>query len=320
MNHLTTEVIKVTPGQAEIWLRNDLYSRQRPLRNSHIAFLVEQMKKEQFAIGTQIYFAKLNDRLHLIDGQHRLSAIAQSKVSLPIIVTTNHVNTEDEVAWLYTAFDRQLTRTAADAVRAVQPAGVEGWRAWQVNAFIGALKIVCRGFMVGSMNRKVGMPEILFGLNNWALYGKEYFDAIEGGDKDISRKLKRAPCVAIGISTFRFAKDVGAFDFWQQVAEDDGLNADDARKQLNKRLITLDIPTPGSTVMARIDDLSIIKICTVAWNSYANNRSMKSLPISKGKYYPISYTPFDYSKSVKEYRQMYDDGYQANMPQLETDV
>lgn len=312
MNRLTTEVIEVTPEQAKSWLENNLYSNQRPLRRRHVVFLLDQMKKEQFAIGTQIYFAKLEDSLHLIDGQHRLSAIAQSETPLPVIVTTNHVSTIDEIAWLYTAFDRQMTRTAANAVRAVQPTGIEGWTSWQVNTFVGALRLVCPGFMKGTMYNNVGMPEILFGLNDWAPYAKEYFDVISGGDKDISRKLKRKPCLAVGMSTLRFAKNASSnspYDFWQQVAEDDGLNANDARKQLNKRLITLDVLSPGSATVVRVDDISIIKLCTVAWNSYVNNKPMDRLPISRGRQYPINFTPFDYSKSVKEYRDMYDDGY-----------
>ncbi len=321
MNYLKTDAIEVTPELAKEWIENNLYSRQRPLRKDHVRFIAEQMRKGQFAAGTQLYFAGLKNRLHLIDGQHRLNAIVMSEISIPFVVTINHVNTEGEVAWLYTAFDRQLTRSPSAAVWAVQPAGVEGWKKWQIDVFVGALNLVCQGF---TGRTKVGIPEILFGLDDWAPYAKEYLNLIEGADKDIGKKLRRKPSLAVGMSTLRFAKGISPNapdDFWCQVAEDDGLSANDPRKHLHKRLLTLDIPSPGSATIVRVDDTSIIKLCTAAWNSYANNRVMGKLVVSRTRKYPILYTPFDNSKSTKEYQKMYDDGYKDyNMPPPETDV
>ncbi len=321
MNHLTTEVIEVTPAQAKSWLENNLYPRQRPVRKEHVSFLAEQMSKNQFISGTQVYFTKLDSDLYLVDGQHRLNAIARSGITLSMVVTINHVNNKNDTAWLYTAFDRQLTRKISDAIKAVQPAGVDEWKAWEINTFAGALSLACMGF---TGHRKVGFPEILFGLDDWAVYARQYFEAIIGADKDVARKLRRRTCVAVGMSTFRFAEDASLpHNFWVQVAEDDGLMADDARKQLHKRLITLDIPSPGSTIRISVNETYIIKLCTIAWNAYVEQRPMGKLPISKGQQYPILHTPFNFSKTTKEYREMYDNGYKdydPNMPQPVIDV
>jgi len=80
---ITSEVMRVTPPLAERWLRKNIVNR--PLSKNWVANLAQRMIDGDWALnGSSIVF---DENGLLSDGQHRLSAVASSGVTIETIVT-----------------------------------------------------------------------------------------------------------------------------------------------------------------------------------------------------------------------------------------
>jgi hypothetical protein len=55
MKHIKTTLMQVHPEQAERWLMQNNFLRQRPLRGWHVKYLAQAMKADRFLEGTQIH-------------------------------------------------------------------------------------------------------------------------------------------------------------------------------------------------------------------------------------------------------------------------
>jgi hypothetical protein len=103
---MKTEVMTVTPELAEKWLINNRHNRK--IRKSHIASLSAALKRGEWLLTHQgIAFDASGN---LIDGQHRLEAIAKTKISAVMMVT---VGADPAV---YSAIDIGATRSFADVL------------------------------------------------------------------------------------------------------------------------------------------------------------------------------------------------------------
>jgi hypothetical protein len=82
---MVTETILVTPTIAAAWLKRNLGNR--PLVERHVDDLVWEMKNGKFRTTPQGLAFNLDEEL--VDGQHRLTAIVRSGVSIELRVTFN---------------------------------------------------------------------------------------------------------------------------------------------------------------------------------------------------------------------------------------
>jgi hypothetical protein len=84
-DQMVTETILVTPTIAAAWLKRNLGNR--PLVEKHVEDLVWEMKNGKFRTTPQ--GLAFNLREELVDGQHRLTAIVRSGMSIEMRVTFN---------------------------------------------------------------------------------------------------------------------------------------------------------------------------------------------------------------------------------------
>ena len=82
-DHPTMETILVTPALAELWLRSWNYDN-RPLRSSRVRALAADMVAGRFTLNNDMITFAPDGRL--LNGQHRLSAVVLSGVSVLMIV------------------------------------------------------------------------------------------------------------------------------------------------------------------------------------------------------------------------------------------
>ena len=122
---MKSKVVMIDPSLAAAWLaKNAQYNR--PMRKTVVTNYAEQMKAGQWQLTHQGVAFDVNGIL--IDGQHRLAAIVQANVIVPLMVTVNAPAVSFEM------LDCGLKRTVAD--RLVMNAKV-------VAALSGAIQI-CR--------------------------------------------------------------------------------------------------------------------------------------------------------------------------------
>lgn len=102
------EVISVTPAMAESWLK--IHAKfQRPLSDKKVAEWVRLMHLGQFKLTHQ--GIAITNRGEILDGQHRLAAIAKSGITREMVVTLNADPTT------FDSLDRGYTRSNLSVMR-----------------------------------------------------------------------------------------------------------------------------------------------------------------------------------------------------------
>lgn len=120
---MKSKVMMVDPSLAAAWLAKNA-QHNRPMRKTTVASYAEQMQAGQWQLTHQGVAFDVNGIL--IDGQHRLAAIVQANVIVPMMVTVN------APAVSFETLDCGIKRTVAD--RLVMNAQV-------VAALSGAIRI-----------------------------------------------------------------------------------------------------------------------------------------------------------------------------------
>jgi hypothetical protein len=104
---IKTEIITVTPELAAEWLKTK-NTGNRPVTRSHVRFLASQMERGEWNFtGEAIQFSESG---RLIDGQHRLHAIVDSKTSQSLLVVSGVPDSSQSV------IDTGKTRSAGDVL------------------------------------------------------------------------------------------------------------------------------------------------------------------------------------------------------------
>lgn len=104
MSNLTAKIEKITPAQAKEYLNQNINNRK--LRKTVVARYVKDMVNGDWQPGTSTIV--FNGDGTLIDGQHRLAAVAESGVTIEMIVTRNAPSAARE------AIDTGLKRSLKD--------------------------------------------------------------------------------------------------------------------------------------------------------------------------------------------------------------
>ena len=230
------EVKTITPAMAVQILSEDLFGRQRQRAASHVGFLLETMERGEFDTGSPLRFGRLDGKLYLIDGQHRLAALIQYKKTMEWVVITTECDTADHLAPLYARIDRGRGRSIADALRALGAYAGSDLTSTQVQIVMACAPIFATNLVhingVGAHYNMKSAEGRAATMEPWKAAACAYFDAISGASVEIMKLLHRRSVAVVGIATFADAPaNLVARDFWSGVAKDDGLSAIDPRKQ-----------------------------------------------------------------------------------------
>lgn len=262
----------VTPEMAQNYLQDTPYSKQRPLRQSHVSFLAQEMERGNFIQRTALHLAYLGGEAHLVDGQHRLSAVVKSGLSQTFTITRSVVNSADELAWLYTHLDRGMVRTFHDLTSAMDVAEKTGLSQREVN-YLGSAILFMESGCIGSKG-KVNERESLERINLYAPYARTFFDLAEGAEVRLRRASARASTLSLALLTLRhstsYAVKKGApapADFWRGAIYDDGIPAHDGRKFANRHLL-LAVMYGGGKDRTMMTPASAVRYLASCFNAY----------------------------------------------------
>lgn len=299
------EVVKLSPANAKTWLDTLDMSLEREIRPLWARHLHEQMMAGRF-IGRTVLITAVNGEVeYLLDGQHRLMALARGGVPpAEFIVNRYRVEGRKEAAIIFGKLDQGLKRRLGDVANAYELFDLTGFKArGPINKVAAAYKMIETDFGYGlnAGHAFLDLDVTVGHVVEWAPYGHLFYDAIGRGG--IRALITKAPVMGVALLTLK-AEPEQAADFWHQVNQNDGIGRHDPRARLHRWLYESRMkgatPTQGRVYTNSTFALTAAK----CWNSYLEGKSVKALRMAsiEGGGYRIGQTDYRIgsSKYVKE--------------------
>lgn len=235
----TTEIEKIEGARAMYILEVNEYKHQRPLSQQHVDFLEKEVLMGRFNQFTTIVFARIDGQDFLMDGRHRMWAVANTNVAQFFNVVTIEMS-EEEAAWYYGNIDIGRRRSPSDMWRAFELPDQLKLNTTEMNSFGSAIKFMMNGMY--RQNIQVHKEQQLAGIHMYAPYAVEYFGLVRPS-RIQSASPRRAATIALGLLTLRFPyvnvklPERTPQLFWETVVTGDGLISGDARKLVYEYLL-----------------------------------------------------------------------------------
>lgn len=265
---------EVDSEKARTWLLNFPYERQRNMRVWWVQKLKNIMRAGKFKQGTQISFGVLNGSEYLTNGQHRLTAINETGLPQTFSILKTKVQNEEELAQLYIAEDRHLTRSFNDIARAYDLQDKLHLNQSQLSKMKTAINFIQLGFTIGRVAGGMTDTDMFYLLGSFASAGKRYFDLIAGCPREMKVPLTRAATLSVALVTLKETpKEIvwRTNEFWHGLAlpELETWSENDARTLCYRHLINTFMPygRGGVVVMAQSFSARYVAAC---YNYYMN--------------------------------------------------
>lgn len=282
--------VLITPELAAR-IANECYYEPQDHRGnseSHIDLLANEMKHGRFSGGTQIHFGRVGDNYFLLDGNHRVRAVARSGKSVEFTLLVDEVPNKKALGPLYWRHD--FIQRKRQMVLAAQVSGGINLTQAHTAAALAAIGIIATGFTRGTANNSVlnimKSPDArLEAFRPWQRHAEQYFGAVSTAPKSFGGRLKRAGYVAVGMATFKYQPEKAA-QFWGGVAADDGLRKGDPRKALIRHMT--EVTLRGGSAYSS-EGFVAAALC---WNAFYENRQLSVLKLGAANFY-IAGTPIE---------------------------
>lgn len=277
----------LTQKDAQDILSHNRYDGQRPMRKWWINFLSDQIDSGAFIQDTAIHFASVNggDPV-LVDGYHRLNAIANARKPVRVVEIHHRVKDENDLALLYSRLDQGLKRNfsdVADAWNLIEVTGLDNkTQLNQLNAATNMMKTNWNRLSGLSSTRD--LEDSVNSVIEWAGPAKAYFSAVHGGE--LGSLVLKAAIMAVGLVTMRHELSL-AHDFWYQVSNSDGIGKDDPRNRLHKWIYD-NRTMRGYGGKSIYSNYQMALVSARCWNAFVNNQTLQKLyipsPDASGNY------------------------------------
>lgn len=253
----TVEIIDVTPELAEEWLSRN--PKNRNLRGQVIASYARDMLSGSWVLNGET--VKISSAGHLLDGQHRLSAVVESGTIVPMIVVSGV-----EASAMPTV-DTGAKRTYADALR------LQGEENTSVLAAVTRRALLWqRGYRVkpGSVS-PTGLE-----LNAFLNEHRRLRTSAEVATKLAPRALVAASILGLAHFLFSDLDPDEAGWFHARLADGDGLAADDPIAALRNRIVKMRV---GG---GRVNETEALALVVMAWNAWRAGETRSKLQLPRG--------------------------------------
>lgn len=270
---IRTGRLLVSPPLARRILDEANYDRQRRVSPVQIQRAVDLIGGTQWVDDHQIWFAKLGDQIHLVDGQHRLSAIWLTGAAKVFQAQVVEVSSQEAVHDLYSRFDRfGRKRTDAELLTSLGFAEGLGVSRLLARAAFRCAPILASDFIGGKFGSSGPVPtdqDKVAYLEPWSELIAEYDRLLEGAETDLGRALKNPGIVALALVTLRDQR-LKATKFWGDIAQDDGLRKGEPQHTLVVALRNRSFKGSG---------MDGAKTAAVAWNAFYNGRKLSLIRV-----------------------------------------
>lgn len=284
-------VVTIAPGIATRMLNELNFPGQRKVEGSRVYGHRYAIIKGDWVEGHAITFASLPDgRIWLVDGQHRLTAISQSEAAVPVTVRIVPVESVKEAQKFYAGFDQKKSvRTDKQILDAVDAAKEAGLTTRMAQAVYAAAPLLLNNLepLSGSENTKK-RPEVFLQYNKletlqlWSKEAREYEQICKAASKDLLRGMRQSGMLAVALYTLRH-QPARAREFWEGLANQDGLRKHDPRATLYKDILTRSLNS--GSVRQRV------QMPALAWNAFCEGRDLKIIKCIEGAALTLWGTP-----------------------------
>lgn len=286
-------VVGISPAGAQSILDELNFPGQRVIDSRRVFGHRHAIIKGDWMESYPIHFAALPDgRMWLVDGQHRLAAIAEGIESVRVAVRVVDVESEQEARSFYAGFDgKGSVRTNVQILDAVELAKSIGMSNRMTRATYEAAPLLLNGLepLAGVVQMRAN-PGIYLQSNRlaavtaWADQALQYEAAIKSAGVTLSEKLRQTGPVSVGLYTLRH-QPAKAREFWKGVADNDGLRKGDPRHTLVQDLLARSMNT--GSVRQRVQQSAL------AWNAFFTGRDLKIIKCVVGATITLAGTPLD---------------------------
>lgn len=261
----------ISPARAAEMLTDfNTFEGQRAVRPRHVAYLLSAMQAGEL-VDLALIFAELPDGSRmLVDGQHRLTALAQFTKPLPASIVVHRVNDRRQLATRYAMIDRQASRTPGEMLHAFGLDARTGLSRTTLSYVGAGVTIVASGFSRYAISHTRSLIKRTHDVEAWLPEGLIYARWLEGGSQEVTKLLWRAPVVAVALATIRYQPTV-AETFWKSIVDEAPIPKFDARARLLAYL--------RSNRVAPIGQYLYCRHVAGAWNAYFTGRTLERLQI-----------------------------------------
>jgi hypothetical protein len=287
----TVEKKVITPEIAFSLLQSD-HEYQRPLKRKWVSFLAKEMTAGNFVTNTIGICEDSDGKKYLVNGQHTLSAIFESGVTLELPVETFFINNSEDVASIYSVVDKQKKRTRADTLRAYKLEEKLDLPYTFINSFSTSAYFILNNFRGQSGVGLITDKEVVEFMVEWSEFAKKYYRSIEHCNTQ-RHSFMRKDIMSIGIITSRYSSK--SHEFWSLTSTDDGLRLGDPRKTLRRWIEDVGYSgTGGSTAKKRlVGTQTAVRCVAIAWNAYVEGRETRILSVKNPSLpFSIKESPF----------------------------
>lgn len=263
----------IGPELAKRILDGANYERQRKVRSDALRRAITLVKSDAFVDGLQIWFARCQGRVYLIDGQHRLSGVWLSGVERVFDVQVIDCADLDDVHSHYIRFDRfGRRRSDAEVLSSIDLAHELGLEkrmaiaAWKATAFIADDFPQKLSMATSKLPTDESKADFVHAMSSEVA---AFAEALDYADTELKRGLQLPSVVAVGLLTFR-DQPAKAKEFWEGVAMDDGLRRGDPRHTLVKALRARQV---------RGGHLGGARVAATAWNAFYEGRQLTLIKV-----------------------------------------
>lgn len=274
----------VDPALAERILSEANYSGQRPIRDHHVADLASQIERGLFGAATQIYFILFEDRLHLVNGQHRLRAVVAAGRPVEFQLAIETAETAEALSTAYFRHDRLARhRSTSEVLTAVGIGDRYGISAGLTKSVFMATPLLARRFARPNYQSDPLVRDDAARLavaQPWWETAATYEAMIGSTTRSIKKRLLNPQVVAVALVTLKHNPERAA-KFWGGIANNDGLRKGDPRHTF----LANDRDTRGANP-------TMAAIAATAWNAWFEGRTLGSIRVYDGSPIRIMGTPY----------------------------
>lgn len=265
--------VEIGPELAAYILETCWYSGQRKVRPDHVETVAELMVKEHWNAGHQVAFGLLEDKLHLVNGYHRLHAIVNTGLNQVFQNLIVEVKDGLELAQLYASFDTtQKGRSTGDILSAMGVREVTGVPAMLSRGVLLAIPFIQSG--LATPKHKMALPIKLESAEDWWEEAREFSSLFKGGDKVIRDAFRSGGYLAVILVTMKYQPEK-AKEFWGGILRNDGL-----RKRTPQHAIVRTI-FAGKRGSGSSGALHNMKVAASGWNAFFEGRELSFMQPSR---------------------------------------
>ena len=280
----------VAPHLATRILADLNYVHQRDIEPPHVKVISYLMQHDMWTQGSQLAFGRLNGELHLMNGQHRLTAVVETGIPVEFQVLIVDVATAEELHELYTRYDTtQRERKGGEVLNALNLPAQWGFSKSFANDVVGAAVVIANG-----MRRPVYTRDPLLTschefrvqlAEHWWPIAGELKELRKGADSDVSQRLFKAGFLSVMLVTMKY-QPAKARVFWKRVMDNSGLVRETPEHTFVKLL------TGNSW---RGDQDSCVAAAMLAWNAAYAGKKLVQIHPDGCKHRKVLGTPFERS-------------------------